>query len=445
MREQLTEILHKVQESPLIDAGELLEAYRLVIMSIHDGLNIKRAGVWCLSDDHSGINCRLLIDTHHNSEIEELTIYAQDYPKYFKALKSERTILANDAHTDPATSEFSEGYLTPLFITSMLDVPIRHKGEMIGIICCEHIGEQRNWTSEEAQFVASMADLIGRAKNASAFKESEVKLIEVNTELETKVKERTAQLLESEKMAALGNLVAGIAHEVNTPLGISITATSTIADTIRGLEKAMNEGRLTEDVFKEFLRHSQEVLFLLNNNLTRAADLVQNFKKTAVDQSDQSIHIYDIDESLNHLILSLKPELAKVGVNVALNIEEKLSIYSYPSAWLQIISNLVLNSCKHAFKGIDVRNIVINFTVVENQIVVHYEDNGNGIEADKVAKIILPFYTTARGNGGSGLGMSIVYNLVTEQLKGKMVIESDTGKGMNIDITCPLMTHNNSD
>jgi signal transduction histidine kinase len=438
MKENLENILLDVSKSPLIDNGELSKAYRLVIKSLHKGLSIKRAGVWFFNTDFTEISCQLLIDTFHETEIEALVISSQDYPLYFEALKSERTILAHDAHEDSATNEFSEGYLTPLQITSMLDVPIRHKGDMIGIICCENIGEKRVWSEGDAIFAGSMADLIGRAINANAFKESEKKLQSMNEELEDTVNKRTAQLLESEKMAALGNLVAGVAHEVNTPLGISITATSTLTDTINNLEKAMNEGRLSEDLFVRFLKDSGELLFLLNNNLGRAADLVQNFKKTAVDHSDQNIHIFNIYESIHYLLISLKPELAKLDVQVELNTDKELSIYSYPSAWLQIVSNLVINSCRHAFENNLAPKINITISVIDDILTLDYSDNGVGIPADTVDKVILPFYTTARGSGGSGLGMSIVYNLITEQLKGTMEINKNATKGFQVIIECPL-------
>lgn len=441
MQDMLDNILRSVSNSPLIDNGELMDAYRLVISSLLEGLSIKRAGIWCLSDDSSAINCRLLIDSFHDTEIENLTIYESDYPNYFSALKLERSIMANDAHTHEATQEFSKGYLTPLSITSMLDVPIRYKGEMIGIICCEHIGDKREWKDYEATFAGSMADLIGRAKNAEAYKESEAQLLALNNQLENTVKERTEQLVESEKMAALGNLVAGVAHEVNTPLGISITATSTVIEIVQSLENKMLNGALTEEAFNAFLKESKELLFLLNSNLSRAADLVQNFKKTAVDHSDQSVHIFDLVESVSHLIQSLKTELTKADVTVNLNAEDKLSIYSYPSAWLQIISNLILNSCKHAFEGKADNIINIDIAVIDDNISVKYSDNGIGIAAENLDQVFLPFYTTARGRGGTGLGMSIVYNLIIEQLKGSIKITSDIDKGINVDINCPLINY----
>ena len=440
MNEQLEGILHQVSKSPLIDNGELQKAYRLVISSLHKGLNIQRAGVWFVRSDYSEINCQLLIDTYHQTEIEALTISALNYPQYLLALKGERAILANDAHTNNATSEFSEGYLTPLEISSMLDVPIRHKGEMIGIICCEHIGNKRQWSEDEATFAGSLADLIGRAINAHAFKESEQKLNDINNKLEQTIKERTAQLVESEKMAALGNLVAGIAHEVNTPLGISITASSAITDSIKKLEKAMENGRLSEVLFKSFLQESYELLFMLENNLDRAADLIQHFKQTAVDHSDQNIHIFDVKKSLSSLVLSLKTEMTKYGVNVKLDIEEKLTIYSYPSAWSQIFSNLILNSCNHAFENNNNPEINIKISIKQDKIMAEYMDNGCGIPEENIAQIMLPFFTTKRGQGGTGLGMSIVYNLITEQLNGTIEIKSEMGKGIRILIECPLTT-----
>ena len=438
MNEQLETILLEVSKSPLIDNGELHKAYRLVINSLHKGLNIQRAGVWFINREYSEISCQLLIDNYHQTEIEVLTISALDYPRYFLALKSERAILANDAHAHSATSEFSEGYLTPLEISSMLDVPIRHKGEMIGIICCEQIGKQRQWSEDEATFAGSLADLIGRAINAHSFKESEQKLNDINDKLEETIKERTAQLVVSEKMAALGNLVAGIAHEVNTPLGISITASSTVTDSIKRLEKAMEEGQLSESLFKSFLQKSSDLMFVLENNLSRAADLISHFKQTAVDHSDQNINMFDIEKSLRSLVLSLKTEIAKHDVTVKIDTLEDLTIYSYPSAWTQIFSNLILNSCSHAFENNSNPEITIRISTTQNKIIAEYIDNGCGIPEEHLAQIILPFFTTKRGQGGTGLGMSIVYNLITEKLKGTIEINSELDKGVSILIECPL-------
>ena len=179
---------------------------------------------------------------------------------------------------------------------------------------------------------------------------------------------------------------------------------------------------------------------MLENNLDRAADLIQHFKQTAVDHSDQNIHIFDVKKSLSSLVLSLKTEMTKYGVNVKLDIEEKLTIYSYPSAWSQIFSNLILNSCNHAFENNNNPEINIKISIKQDKIMAEYMDNGCGIPEENIAQIMLPFFTTKRGQGGTGLGMSIVYNLITEQLNGTIEIKSEMGKGIRILIECPLTT-----
>lgn len=438
MNDYLEHVLLEVSKSALIDNGELAKAYRLVISSILDALNIQRAGIWFVKADYSEIDCQLLLDTFHKAEIESLTISAEEYPKYFTALKAERAILAHDAHNHPATNEFSEGYLRPLQISSMLDVPIRHKGEMIGIICCEQIGDKRVWSDDEASFVGSMADLVGRAINANAFTLTAEKLKNINDQLEQTVTTRTAQLLESEKMAALGNLVAGVAHEVNTPLGISITASTALSEQLKNIEAIMQQGKLSEQFFMQYLADNKELLGLLNNNLHRAAELIQNFKKTAVDHSDTNMHLFNIDESIHYLLLSLKLETNKLNVEFVLDIPSQLVIYSYPSAWAQIISNLVLNSCRHAFEQVASPQIGIHIRLLNNTLQVDYKDNGCGIPQHNLSKVILPFFTTKRGHGGTGLGLSIVYNLVTEQLDGTVTIDSEEGEGVHLRINCPV-------
>lgn len=437
MDSHLEEILLTVSKSKLIDEGELKQAYRLVISSIQEGLNISRVGIWFLKTDYSEISCQLLVDTFHNTEIESLIISATDYPNYFNALKKERAILAHDAHTHEATYEFSAGYLSPLSISSMLDVPIRHTGKVIGIICCEHIGDKRQWTEDEATFAGSMADLIGRAINANAYKNSADALQQINAQLESMVEKRTNQLVESEKMAALGNLVAGVAHEVNTPLGIGITTSSAIQDELDIITNAAVNNSLTQQQFKSYLQKNNEYMTILTANLQRAANLISNFKQTAVAHSDTNLHVFDLKEILEFLILSLKPETKKLDVEIQLNIPSKLSLYSSSSAWTQVLSNLILNSCNHAFDTIEKPHIMIDISTDEENIYMDYKDNGCGISEDKLKKVIEPFYTTKRGRGGTGLGMSIVYNLINEHLDGSIELKSDKNVGLNIHITCP--------
>ncbi|WP_300419017.1 GAF domain-containing protein, partial [uncultured Pseudoalteromonas sp.] len=157
MRQQLVQLLYGVSISSDLDSGNVELAERLILNAVLDGLEIGRAGIWLLNAENTAIECRLLLDRENGKEIQMLVLPRDAYPAYFKALDTQRTITAVDAHTDPATFEFSESYLTPLNIGAMLDAPIRYKGKMIGIFCCEHIGGTRQWTEDECSFIGALA------------------------------------------------------------------------------------------------------------------------------------------------------------------------------------------------------------------------------------------------------------------------------------------------
>lgn len=159
MRAELQHIMRRVSMSPLIDGGEEEAAIRLVLASACEGLALQRAGVWFLEDDRAAIRCRLLIDLAEGLESSDLCLSQADYPAYFAALGRERAITAADAHHDPSTREFSAGYLGPLGIGALLDVPIRHHGQMIGVLCCEHRGAPRPWGDDEVAFAGGLGDL----------------------------------------------------------------------------------------------------------------------------------------------------------------------------------------------------------------------------------------------------------------------------------------------
>ena len=452
MNTELENILFKVSQSPFIDEGDLDRAARLILDSIVDGLGVKRTGIWLMGEDNESIVCRLLIDVHNNTEVEDIVLTRADFPNYFKALDSERAIRVHDALTDPVTAEFIESYLTPLGIGSMLDTPIRHHGKMVGIICSEGTERNRNWTDDEATFSGVLSDLYGRAVSAYERLKLEDALRDANAELERKVEERTEtlnqtlealkatqeHLIESEKMAALGGLVSGVAHEVNTPLGVAITSLSHIKGEVHTLRKAYETGSLDENSFVRFLSEFDDAHLIALSNLERAAKLVSDFKKTAVDQSSSILEQVNLKSTVDSVITSLNPIYKPKNVSIIATVPEDLSLQTYTGTIDQILTNLISNSCTHGFRSSNADNdIYLSAMLVGEQVVMDYRDNGVGMDPEICRRVFEPFYTTNRANGGSGLGMSITYNLVTQKLGGEIKVLPSASGGAHFQIKLP--------
>ena len=445
------DILLDVSKSPMIDAGNLHTAGRLILTAAIDGLQIKRAGIWLLTEDKQAIRSEMLIDGDSCMFDCDLQLVRSDYPHYFASLDCERAVVINNTCTNKSTTEFRANYLIPFGITSMLDAPIRHRGEILGIICCEHQGEMREWTTEEITFASALADTYGRAISAAQRNEYEQQLQETNAQLEQKINDRTnilqdalrnlnhtqAKLIESEKLASLGRLVSGLAHEINTPLGISVTSSSHCASELDRVQKLYKEDSLDEDVFVQFLTELDDGLGLINANLNRAATLIQNFKLSGAIHTANEEEEFELRACIELTLRSLQPLLKKDHIECALLPGPNITLNSYPGAIAQIITNLITNSIHHAFSNVSEKQIHLQLEQAPGRVTIHYRDNGCGIADEIRPKIFEPFFTTARRTGGSGLGLSIVYNLVTQKLGGEIVIDADQSNGAVFHICIP--------
>ena len=288
-----------------------------------------------------------------------------------------------------------------------------------------------------------------------------------NSNLETRVKQRTQdleqaheellqahdELIRAEKMAALGQLVSGVAHEVNTPLGISITAASHLEQEVKSFSQAFTQGGITKSHLRGLMTELEEGMALLQNNLQRAAQLIKNFKKVAVDQSVEETREIVLDEYLDEILTSLAPKWKHLTLDVQTRFDKDIKIITYPGVLAQIVTNLISNAIMHGFNNgqyqQESQNNVIRLELTRSEyyvkLVVH--DNGKGIPDALVNKIFEPFFTTARDKGGSGLGMHIVFNLISQKLQGTIVCESKEGVFTRFIITIPdkikRTNHNN--
>jgi signal transduction histidine kinase len=238
-------------------------------------------------------------------------------------------------------------------------------------------------------------------------------------------------------MAALGNLVAGVAHEINTPLGVGITAASFLNEKTEEYIGKYKNGGLKRSDLEKYTGIASESSAMILTNLNRAADLVKSFKQVAVDQSTDERRKFNLKEYLDKLLFSLEPNFKKTKHTVTLNCPEDLVISSYPGVFSQIITNLIMNSMVHGFKEVNDGKIKIDIYKEENLIALCYTDNGMGMDTETLEKVFDPFFTTNRSSGGTGLGMHILYNLVTQSLGGQMECTSTPDKGVVFLIRIP--------
>ena len=246
-------------------------------------------------------------------------------------------------------------------------------------------------------------------------------------------------LVRQGKLAALGGLVAGVAHEVNTPLGVAVTAVSLTVEQAAELEAMVANGWLSKSGLQRLVTSLRESTGLARTNMERAAALVQSFKRVAVDQSSEAPRNANLDQLLADIVSSLSPLLRKPGASVDLRVPRDIALRIDAGALGQIITNLLQNACLHAFHGI-VTPAVITIDVAQRDgaVIMVVGDNGVGMTDEVARRVWEPFFTTRRGDGGSGLGMHIVHNLVVERFKGRIELQTAPGAGCRYTIWLPF-------
>ncbi len=308
------------------------------------------------------------------------------------------------------------------------------------------------WHDEVGALIDTFNTMLGQVESA------ERDLREVNSNLEVQIQERSrtnatlqqtlgqlqetqAQLVQTEKMASLGGLVAGIAHEINTPVGVCVTAASTLSSRSDELKQAFENNALTASGLKRFIEVAGQSTDIIMSNLHRAASLIQSFKQVAVDQSNADHRRFNVADYINEILLSLRPKLKNTHIDVQVDCDPELSIDSFPGVFAQILTNLVMNSVVHAFEPDSTGRIQITVRPTATGLSLVYADDGSGIRPEVLPKVFDPFFTTRRGMGGSGLGLHIVYNLITQQLGGSIHAVSTPGEGTEFQIEIKSIEH----
>ena len=301
-------------------------------------------------------------------------------------------------------------------------------------------GVQGTGESDEIGEMARAVEVF--RENAIAKRKTEDELRASKERAENALNELNAaqqNLIDAERLAALGGLVAGVAHEVNNPIGISLTVASSFARRAEMFEAELrSETGLRRSQLEDFVRTSRDAAQQLVGNLQRAGELIQSFKQVAVDRSHAEQRIFNLSEATDQIIASLRPALKKASITLSVEVPESLLIDGYPGAYGQILTNLFLNAANHAFP--DRRSGAIAISAKprgSDDVEIIFSDNGVGMTPDVQRQAFDPFFTTRRNEGGTGLGLHIVYNLVTQQLGGRMMLDSRLGQGTTFRIIMP--------
>lgn len=287
----------------------------------------------------------------------------------------------------------------------------------------------------------------GLVRDISERKHAEEELRRLNTSLESQVTETRralsqlrdaqTQLMQAEKLASLGSLVAGMAHEISTPLGVGVSAASTLQMLAEQIRARHDSGEMTRSDLQRFVQLAIDSSGLVLKNLQRAAELMHSFKQVAVDQASGDRRRFQLKPYLDEVITSLSPKFKGKRHRVVVECPATLAVDSYPGALAQVVTNFITNSLVHAFPGERGGTLSLEARAEGGEVVLVYRDDGVGIEPANLARVFEPFFTTRRGSGGSGLGLHVVHNLVTERLGGSIAVKSEPGHGVEFTVRFP--------
>ncbi|MGL5060214.1 MAG: trifunctional serine/threonine-protein kinase/ATP-binding protein/sensor histidine kinase, partial [Microcoleus sp.] len=352
------------------------------------------------------------------------------------------TVVISDLAAE--TKWIADAYFATHHPRSILCAPIVNRGELTGVIYLENHLTNNAFTADRVEVLNILCSQAAISlENAVLYNTLEQKVVDRTRELSQtldRLKSTQKQLVEAEKMAALGSLVAGVAHEINTPVGTSITAASTLADETRGFVEAISGGNLKRSILQNYTELASESTDLILSNLQRAGELIQSFKQVAVDRVSLEKRPFAVKSYLEELGISLAPKLKQSNCILTVEGDITVIIDSYPGAVAQIITNLIVNSIGHAYPAGGEGKLHLNVKrETANLLVITYKDDGCGIHPENLPKIFDPFFTTARNRGGSGLGLHIVYNLVTQKLQGSIEVQSEINAGTVFAIALPLI------
>jgi len=397
---------------------EMDDTLKAIIKEDADTLGVERVSVWFFNEDKSAINCENLYTLSKKTYEKGFTLQAADYPVYFRSMGDTRIVAANDAWTNPHTREFTEAYFKPAGITSMLDVFIRVCGTVVGVVCHEHVGPMRQWTLEEQEFAASVADLVSIKLEAFGHKQAEENMKELNNELEQAVKKL------EETNQELKNFVYIASHDLREPLR-KISAFGSM------VQKSLS-GKIDGD-------DAENLNFMIDgaNRMTKMIEgLLAYSRVSSKANSAETVNLNDIVDQLRQLELSVLLEEKHTTIDIPQPLPE---VDADPVQIRQLMQNLIANGMKYQAKGNTPQITITSRPAADGMARINITDNGIGIKPEFQQAIFIMFKRLHSKNEyeGTGIGLAVCKKIV-ERNGGKIGVESEPGKGSTFWFTVPL-------
>lgn len=387
---------------------------------VHGLLDVNYFAIYMVDFDGHGLTSRLRIEAgqtlpEHNVALNHPLSYCA------RCVREKREYSVNLSSEDPQHT-ISPGARPTL---SMLFAPLMVDGRVLGVMTVQAL--PRNAYTEREQLIFRTLCAYGAIAldNARTYQQ---------------LQQAQEQLVAQEKLAALGALVAGVAHELNSPISNSLIIASALQDQTDALQATMAKQNLHFVQLKQYLEDTHEASILILRGLESAADLVNSFKQVAVDRTSAQRRAFDLQQTTHEIVATMMSQIRPSGHKISVDIPEKIKLHSYPGPFGQVITNFINNALKHAFTpGTSGEMRLSANQTVAGRVNVQFADNGNGIAADNLKRIFDPFFTTKLGEGGSGLGLNISYNIITSLLKGHIKVHSTVGVGTTFSMDLPLV------
>jgi two-component system, NtrC family, sensor kinase len=425
-----SEVSDKDVINALIDVSLLItktnntdELFKKIHQIIGRVIFVKNIAIAEVHLDVHKMTLRYFVDEKDGSAYQGKTIdIGQGLSDYTIKSKGAISLNANEIRNLQESGEISRIYGT--MCSSWIGVPIRHEDETLGLVIVQSYDSTIEYSDRDLEVLTFVGTNIGILLKQRQIMEEE--------------NEMRDQLVQKEKLASLGELVAGVAHEINTPLGVCVTGMSNLIDEHDIFTKSVAAGTVTETQFHNFMEDVGTTCEIVKSNVERAAKLISSFKQIAVDQSSEDNRVINLNEYIHEVIHSLHPIIRKTKHVIKVDCPSDIILTTQAGALSQLFTNLITNSLIHGFEHIDSGEINISAFKTSQETILNYNDNGKGMSAEHQKKFFQPFFTTKRNTGGSGLGGHIIYNIVENVLGGTSNLETSEENGFNLNISFPI-------